>query len=407
MNNGKSFLKGIAAGVAVTALTGSIVLAGWQHGIFDTKWIRQTLSNGTKSTIVDAGTEQKIGVIKGLIDDYFLENADEEALREGLYAGMVRALGDPYSVYYSAEELAAAQDRNRGIYYGIGAGVSMDTEKGLPRISKVYPDTPAEEAGVREGDLIYKVADTEVSDMGLSQVVDLIKGPEGTKIHITFFREETNGYVELDVERRKLETQTVESKMLQDGIGYIHIAEFDDVTVNQFSDALAACTEEGMKGLVLDLRGNPGGNLTTVCDIARKILPEGLIVYTEDKNGKKTEYTCDGTNELHIPMTVLVDGNSASAAEILAGAVKDYEKGTLVGTTTFGKGIVQRIITLSDDSAVKLTVSNYFTPKGNNIHKVGIAPDVEIPFDGKIYTEQGIDNQLEKAVEILKEKMEQ
>ena len=161
-----------------------------------------------------------------------------------------------------------------------------------------------------------------------------------------------------------------------------------------------------MRGLILDLRGNPGGNLTTVCEIARMMLPEGLIVYTEDKNGQREEYTCDGKSQLDVPLVVLVDANSASASEILAGAVKDYGIGTLVGTTTFGKGIVQRIMKLSDGSAVKLTVSKYYTPKGNNIHEIGISPDVEVPFEAEPYLEDGTDNQLERALEVLKEKME-
>lgn len=160
-----------------------------------------------------------------------------------------------------------------------------------------------------------------------------------------------------------------------------------------------------MKGLILDLRGNPGGNLNTVCDIAREILPKGLIVYTEDKDGKRSEYTCDGTKEMKEPLVVLVDSGSASASEILAGAVKDYGIGTLVGTTTFGKGIVQRIISLSDGSAVKLTVSNYYTPNGNNIHKIGIEPDIEEKFDSEAYYNDGVDNQLNKAIEIMNEKL--
>ena len=205
--------------------------------------------------------------------------------------------------------------------------------------------------------------------------------------------------------RRKVESPTVNQKMLDDRIGYIQITEFDTVTLDQFVEALAACREKGMEGLILDLRGNQGGNLSTVCDIARQLLPEGLIVYTEDKNGKRTEYSCDGQHEMPEELVVLVDKNSASASEILAGAIKDYGIGTLVGTTTFGKGIVQRIISLTDGSAVKLTVSHYYTPNGNNIHEVGIEPDVEIAFDGDAYYNDGVDNQLDKAIEVMEEKL--
>ena len=195
--------------------------------------------------------------------------------------------------------------------------------------------------------------------------------------------------------------------MLDEETAYIQIVEFDDVTIDQFADALATAKGSGMKGLILDLRANPGGSLNAVVEVARMLLPEGLIVYTEDKYGEREEYTCDGTRQLEVPLVVLVDMNSASAAEILAGAIKDYGIGTLVGTTTFGKGIVQQIIPFSDGSAVKLTISSYFTPNGNNIHGIGIEPDIQCEFDAEAYynTENPYDNQLERAREVLKEKI--
>ena len=203
----------------------------------------------------------------------------------------------------------------------------------------------------------------------------------------------------MDVVRKQIESPTVNYEMLNDQIGYIQITEFDDVTVDQFAEALAVIKGSDAKGLVLDLRSNPGGSLSAVVDIARQILPRGLIVYTEDRAGEKVEYSCKGENELQIPLVVLVNGNSASAAEILAGAVKDYGTGTLIGTTTFGKGIVQRILPLTDGTALKLTVSAYYTPKGNNIHNIGIEPDIECEFDADTYYDEGIDNQLNRAVE--------
>ena len=199
-----------------------------------------------------------------------------------------------------------------------------------------------------------------------------------------------------------MESPTVNSEMFDNGIAYIQITEFDTVTVDQFADALAVARGSGMKGLILDLRSNPGGNLSAVVDIARMLLPEGLIVYTEDRDGNRVEYTCDGKHELEVPMVVLVNGNSASASEILAGAIKDYGTGTLLGTTTFGKGIVQRPVELSDGSAVKLTVSSYFTPNGVNIHGIGIEPDEVCEFDGeRYYSDEKYDNQKERAKELL------
>ena len=347
----------------------------------------------------------KLQVLEDTIDRYYLESVDEQTLEKGVYDGLVEALGDPYSTYYSSEELKELQDKTEGIYYGIGAYVGIDADTSLPRLTGIIEGTPAQESGLRAGDLLYKVDGEEVQGLELTQVVSKIKGEEGTSVHLTIIREGATDYLEVDVVRRKVESPTVNQKMLDGGIGYIQITEFDTVTLDQFTEALAVCRGSGMKGLILDLRGNPGGNLNTVCDIAREILPKGLIVYTEDKDGKRSEYTCDGTKEMKEPLVVLVDSGSASASEILAGAVKDYGIGTLVGTTTFGKGIVQRIISLSDGSAVKLTVSNYYTPNGNNIHKIGIEPDIEEKFDSEAYYNDGVDNQLNKAIEIMNEKL--
>jgi carboxyl-terminal processing protease len=249
-------------------------------------------------------------------------------------------------------------------------------------------------------DYIYMVDGEDMYGQDSSYVVSKIKGDEHTYVTITVLRDGEVDPIDISVERRKIENPTVEYEMYDDGMAYIKITEFDLVTSEQFDEAYSQAKADGMKGLIIDLRSNPGGNLSTVCDIAREILPKGLIVYTEDKYGKREEYTCDGKNEIQVPLVVLTNGYSASASEILAGAVKDYGIGKLVGTTTFGKGIVQKVINLSDGTAVKLTVSSYYTPAGNNIHKIGIEPDVEVEFDSDLYKE-GIDNQLEKAKEVL------
>lgn len=257
---------------------------------------------------------------------------------------------------------------------------------------------------LRAEDLIYKVDGQEAYGMTLSEAVALIKGEEGTEVKLTIIRDGEPDYLEFSVMRRKVESPTVEYEMLEDKTAYIQITEFDDVTVEQFADAMDKAVIQEMESLILDLRGNPGGSLSAVVEIAEMLLPEGLIVYTEDKEGKRTEYKCDGRHEIEVPMVVLIDGNSASASEILAGAIQDYGVGTLVGTTTYGKGIVQQIFSLKDDSAVKITISSYFTPKGRNIHGIGIEPDVVCEFDSKAYyaEENAYDNQLEKAKELLR-----
>ena len=292
------------------------------------------------------------------------------------------------------------QQQTEGIYYGIGAYISQDNEMGYVRVSKIIKNTPAEASGLQQDDYIYKVDGEDMQGKDSSYVVSKIKGEAGTKVTITVVREGATDPIDIEVERQKIESPTVEYQMLDNDMAYIQITEFDLVTTEQFEETYKQAQADGMKGLILDLRSNPGGNLSTVCDIARMILPKGLIVYTEDKYGKREEYTCDGANQIKVPLVVLTNGYSASASEILAGAVKNYGIGTLVGTTTYGKGIVQKVINLSDGSAVKLTVSNYFTPNGNNIHKIGIDPDVEVEFDAEQY-KNGVDNQLEKAKEVL------
>ena len=270
-----------------------------------------------------------------------------------------------------------------------------------PQITGIIDDSPASESELRVDDYIYMVDGEDVYDMDLSEVVSMIKGEEGTTVTLTIVRPSTGEELDVTLERRRVESPTVTYEMLEDDILLVTITEFDTVTVDQFAEALAIGKGSGMQGMILDLRGNPGGSLAAVVEIARMILPEGLIVYTEDKYGERVEYACDGTHELDVPMVVLVNGGSASASEILAGAIKDYEMGILVGTTTFGKGIVQRVVALDDGSAVKLTVSHYYTPLGNDIHEVGIAPDVEIEFDSEAYLEDETDNQLDEAIAIL------
>lgn len=355
---------------------------------------------------VNEDTVAKMKVIENVIDTYFYkEDVNKDAMVDGIFKGMVESLGDPYSEYYSKEELESLYQDSFGVYYGVGAYVSLDTTTGLAKVSGIIADSPAEEADLRAEDIIYKVDDVDVTGMTLQETVSLIKGDENTTVKLTLIR---NGKeIEKEVTRRKVESPTVKFEMLDDGMAYIQITEFDTVTVDQFTEAMAMARGNDMKGLILDLRSNPGGNLSSVVSIAKQMLPKGLIVYTEDRDGNREEYSCDGSKELDVPMVVLVNGNSASASEILAGAIKDYGIGTLVGTTTFGKGIVQRPIELSDGSAVKLTISSYYTPNGINIHGIGIEPDVECEFDSeRYYSDEAYDNQLEKAKEVLLQKME-
>ena len=397
----KYYILGIVTGIlAAVAITLGIA------GIVRFIHVLVPLSQGNAmagSHITDGNVEKKLALLEDTIQKYFWKDVEEEQLEDGLYRGLLRSLEDPYSVYYTNDELVALQQQTEGIYYGIGAYI-QDGDTGYVQISGVIKNTPAETSGLMKGDYIYKVNGEDMQGRDKAYVVSKIKGEEHTYVTLTVIRENESAPLEIDVERRKIESPTVEYEMLENGMAYIQLIEFDLVTTGQFEAAYEQAQTEGMKGLIIDLRGNPGGNLSTVCDIARMLLPKGLIVYTEDKYGKREEYTCKGENAIQVPLVVLTDGLSASASEILAGAVKDYQIGTLVGTTTFGKGIVQKVINLSDGSAVKLTVSSYFTPNGNNIHGIGIEPDVEVEFDAELY-KNGTDNQLEKAKEVLAEMM--
>lgn len=403
----RSFVKGILTGLFIALIISTVALIAGRYTVKNASVTVNSAETGDKkeASVVDNKTMQKMQILQSTIDQYFMEEADAKTMQEGAYHGMVKALEDPYSVYYSAEELEQIKLDTQGVYFGIGAYIGMDTEVGMARISKVMDGSPAEADGVLAGDYIYKVDGEYVKDLTLEEIISKVKGPEGTKVKLTMLRENQTDPVELEVTRRKIESPTVNHKTLDNGISYIQITEFDEVTVDQFTEAFAEEKVSGMNGLILDLRDNLGGNLAAVTEIARQMLPKGMIVYTEDKYGQKEEYTCDGSNELKVPLVVLVNGNSASASEILAGAIKDYKMGTLLGTTTFGKGIVQRIIALSDGSAVKLTVSKYYTPNGNNIHKVGIEPDEELKLDIEKYIKDGKDNQLDRAVEIINKQL--
>ena len=244
--------------------------------------------------------------------------------------------------------------------------------------------------------------------MDLNTAVALIKGEEGTSVTITLQRDEE--VFDVEVTRRQIDVKTVNYRMMDDNIGYIQIEEFDEVTSEQFSQALDSLIEQGMEALVIDIRNNPGGILNTVVAMLDELLPEGTIVSVKDRNGTAQEYTSDAGTKLTVPLTVLINGNSASASEIFAGAIKDYGVGTLVGTTTYGKGIVQTAFSLSDGTGVKITIEDYYLPSGKSIHKVGVDPDVEIDLPDELKTYVTIpedeDVQLQKAIEILKEQLQ-
>lgn len=386
--------KEYAAGV----LTGVLVVALAVGGV---KFVQQRQYNGVLS---DSSHVQKIEYLEKMIDQEYLGEVDNAEMAEGIYAGLVYGLGDVYSRYYTADEYAQETASTDGAYAGIGVSIQKNKNGGV-QIAECYEGGPGAEAGLQTGDVITAINDTDVTDMELSDVVSLIRENKDKTIVLTVFRENEEKSREISVDVTDVELPSVFGEMLDKKTGYIQITQFTGVTPQQYKDMFAELKDKGMERLVIDLRDNPGGLLTSVCDILREILPEGLIVYTEDKYGNREEETCDGKHQLDMPLAVLVNENSASASEIFAGAVQDHEVGTIVGTTTYGKGVVQELRQLSDGSAVKLTVSNYYTPNGNSINKVGIKPDVEVKLASELLNKDEItheeDNQLQKALDVI------
>lgn len=391
MKDKKSFLRGALCGALAILLCAGLMSCGLRAYGTD---------SGAKTSSKEV--KRKIAGLRELIDAKYLGDVNESELEEGLYKGLISGLDDPYSVYYDEEETKSMMESNEGEYCGIGAVLTRDMDTGIITLVQIYDDSPAMEAGLKADDILYKVEDMEVTGEDLTEVVSHIKGEKDTEVRLTVLRGDDNEEVTVTAVRNTVQVQTVKYEMKSDGIGYIAVSEFDLVTYEQYKEALAYLENQGMKGLVVDLRSNPGGNLDTVCDILDLMLPEGLIVYTEDKEGNRDEKKSDEEHKFLLPMAVLMNGNSASASEIYAGAVQDYGIGKIVGTQSYGKGVVQQIFNLKDGTSVKLTIAEYFTPKGRNINGTGITPDVEIEYE-KDEKNPDADNQLDKAVEILKE----
>ncbi|MBS5934509.1 MAG: S41 family peptidase [Clostridiales bacterium] len=409
------YFQGMLVGLLVSALFFSVLFAGYvrnnsiQSAEGNNGSTNLTTEADSDNSLMSKAVKSKLNRIKSIIDTYYLDEIDEDKMVEGMYKGLVSSLKDPYSVYYTKDEFAALMESSSGSYCGIGAYVSQDVKTGVITIVKPFEGGPAYEVGILPGDIIYKVSGEEATGKDLSEIVSKMKGEEGTTVDLEIIRAGESEPIKLTIERRTVEVPTISYEMLDNKVGYIQIAEFDEVTGPQFRSAITDLDNQGMKGLVIDLRNNPGGLLDTVCDMLDRMLPEGLIVYTEDKNGTRTEEVKSTAKEsFDKPLVVMINGNSASASEVFAGAIQDYGIGTILGTTSFGKGIVQSVIPLSDGSGVKVTVSKYYTPKGRNIHEIGIEPDVVVELKDKLKTKVVIDksedNQLQEAIKIINEK---
>ncbi len=390
---GKGLLVGIFSTLLVMALTITTV------GVVYFRFIKKD------APISMVSEDAKLDVITTLIGDYFYDKVDPKALSEGVYKGVVGGLNDPYSEYYTAEEFADFEIATTGNYAGIGAQLSQDKDTMVVTVVKVYDGSPAQAAGLRKGDLIVEVDGVGATEQSLEQFVQIIRGEEGTSLEMTYSRDGKEDKV--TITRAAIVVPSVEYRMLDDHIGLIEISEFSSGTALAFEEAIADLESQGMESVIYDLRSNGGGLVDSVTEILDKILPEGLTVYMVDKNGEKTTYTSDNESQMDYPIVVLTSANTASAAEIFAGAIRDYEKGTLIGTKTYGKGVVQSTFPMIDGSAVKLTIATYYTPKGECIHGKGIEPDIALEYeytgdeDAEEY-DYSKDNQVLKAIEVLK-----
>ncbi|GFN34328.1 S41 family peptidase [Tepidimicrobium xylanilyticum] len=350
----------------------------------------------------------KVMGLENYIKDNYLKVVDEDKLMEGQLKGLFQALEDPYSVYMTEDEFKSFTEQTQGIYGGIGVIVTPGEDNLITVVSPIE-GTPGERAGIKTGDKIIKVNGEEFTADRMDQAVKLMKGEPKTKVNITILRKDKDGkneYIDLEIIREEIRLETVKSDIIQDNIGYIKITSFDELTYDDFKKDLNNLMNKDIAGIIIDLRNNPGGLLNVCVDIADELLGEGVIVYTETRHGERV-YERSDKRHVDIPLVVLVNEGSASASEILAGAIKDHNRGILIGSKTFGKGVVQRIRELSDGSGFKLTVSEYFTPNGTNIHGVGIEPDIVVDLPEDIQ-EIGVENlkedtQLQKAIEKIKD----
>lgn len=412
----EDFRAGILIGIAGTLVLTAICFCIYIFGSYFVEEKSSLLHEGTGTDLLQEESSfsldeigMKVTLLEKYIDAYYMDPVNKDNYADGIYKGIVMSLGDPYSAYYTAEEYADMMESSNGKYVGIGASVKQDAKTGVITIVEPFADSPAYEVGILPNDIIYKVEGEEVTGEDLTQVVGKMKGKGGTKVTLEIIREGENEPLSFEVERRMVEKQTINYEMLEQDIGYIKISEFDEVTAEQFRKALKDLEKQKQKGLIIDLRNNGGGRLEAVVDMLDRMLPKGMIVLTEDKNGEGKDYESSDKESFSKPTVVLINGNSASASEVFAGAIQDYKLGTLVGTTSFGKGIVQSVIPLEDGSAIKLTTSKYFTPNGRNIHGTGIEPDVEVELRedlrNQVKIEKKEDNQLGKALEILEGKI--
>ena len=361
--NRSQFIKGMLFGILSFILMFSIITFA---------------SSSNRPTVLDPSA--KMQEILSILEFHSVNEFDIEIMTETMFMGFLLGVGDPYTSYMNRETLAAFRESTEGRYAGIGVRVQIDHTDNRIQILQVFPGGPSYIAQLEAGDKIIKVDGVDVSSANFEDAVSMMRGTPGTRVTLTILREFHNQTFEREIVRDEVEVPTVEHRMMEQGIGYIRISSFDRQTYPQFMQALGNLTQQGMQGLVIDVRNNPGGLLDSVVRITNELIPEGTIVYTVDSRGNR-DISRSNDRQLNMPLAILVNENSASASEVLAGAVRDTNSGILVGNQTFGKGVVQSLFPLSDGSGIKVTIARYYTPGGYSIHGEGIKPDILIPTD--------------------------
>lgn len=349
-------------------------------------WFKQQNAIYFDENQVDLMDIAAFNKVKNILEnEYYMEVDFKESFNTAI-KGLSAALNDPYTTYYTPEEMKEYLEGVSGNYVGIGVSVHMD-ENFLLTVADVFAGSPAKGAGIQKDDRIIKVDDEDVTTIRDTElIVKKIKGVPNTKVRITIYRPDENKQIDLELERRYINISWISSEILDNNIGYIHIKQFDDDIAKDFENHLNSLVSRGIKGLVIDLRDNPGGAYYQVAKIADRIVPKGIIVYTEDRGQNRKELFSD-ERELEIPLSILINGYSASASEILAACVQDYGKGTLVGTKSFGKGLVQEInMDFENGGGFKYTKARYFTPSGRSIHGEGVIPDIEVEINEEFKT---------------------
>lgn len=363
------FLKGLLIGIFATAGCACLVVF-----LLYSAYVKGS------SGVLDSNTTSKLTTLNDIIHEYYYKDVDDNDLQNGLFKGLVEGLNDQYSEYYTPEEANELEESLTGNYAGVGMGLTQDKDTKVVTVSFVYDGTPAKKAGIKKGDIVVSAAGVDATTKELSDFVDLIRGEAGTSVDIVI--QDSDGNQEtVTLTRENITIPTVSHTMLDNNVGYIRISQFATDTAKEFDEALKDLENQGMTSVIFDLRDNPGGLVDAVTEMLDEILPKGTVVYTVDHDGKRKDYTSDDEHKLDIPMAVLINENSASASEIFSGAIRDFKAGTLIGKTSYGKGVVQTTMPLDDGSLIKLTTMEYFTPSGENIQGKGITPDIDCDYE--------------------------